>query len=112
MPEQLGRPYNFLATGSTNIQKVRSGDCVLQKVIVSNLSAEARAVNFFHSETEPNLASAVAFVTLPIAKESAQSFLIELPVKTNLWHSIVKKPAALNAEAVTAGDVRLTIVTR
>ena len=79
---------------------------------MSNLSAGTLYLKFYDQESEPNLASAVPFMVIPLPKESVTPLNnLTLPFKTNLWHAIVKGAADTNAEAAASGDVRLSITT-
>lgn len=108
---QIGRAYTYLSEASTNIKKVKSTDGVVYRAIVSNLSAETRYVKLYDSAETPNLASAKPFATIPVPKESIIPVLLEYPFQNSLWHAITKGAADTNSEAVSAGDVRVSITT-
>lgn len=109
---QLGRPYNFRSEATTNVKKVRAGDGVLDGGVVANLSTETRYLKFYDQTEEPNLASAVPFMVIPLPKESVTPLNnITLPFTKTLWHAIVKGAADTDATAGAAGDVRVNLTT-
>jgi hypothetical protein len=105
-------PYRFLAEGSTNKKEVRSGDGQVTSIIAANLSAAVKYLKLYNSATSPNLASATPIATFALPANDTRSFQLSLDYSKGLWHAITLKGADTNEEAVTAGDVSVTITTR
>lgn len=108
MATTTNRSKRYVALGSTNSKLLRTGDGQLNRVVVANVSAEARYLKFYDKATAPTVGTDEPLVTIGIGKESTLALELELPYSLGIGLGITKTAPDNSTEAITAGDVLVT----